>query len=480
MNRAAEGSTSIRRPAAGIILPEKRPRSEFKNILYAFQHVLAMFGATVLGPLLMGFDPNTAVFFSGLATLFFSAVLYRKIPSYLGSSFSFIAAVNLATGFAGKPGTANPNIAIALSGIVAAGAVYFVIGLIVSRIGYRWLERLMPPVVTGAIVGVIGLNLAPVAVSEISGSTFSILFGLLTIALVVGIAVLFAPGQAEEETDEEMGAENRNVFLEFRAFLGKIPILLGGTIAYGLYMWATEVEHWGPAISFDRFNQAPWLGIPSFNLPHFDERSVLLIAPVAIVLVAENFGHIRAIATMTGKNLDPYLGRAFMADGFATMVSGFFGGTGVTTYAENMGVMSLTKNFSTYTLFFAGIIAVFLGLSPKFGELIRTIPLPIIGGLAFILFGLITATAGRIWMEGTKHQDEDLRVDFSKTRDLLVAGVTLVVGAGNLTLQIAIPHTDILIALSGIAMATAMALVLYHVIARSPARGVKVAPIMKG
>jgi putative pyrimidine permease RutG len=428
-----------------IILPEDYP-PPFRNLFLAVQHVLAMFGATVLGPLLMGFNPNTAILFSGVATLIFYAFLYERVPSYLGSSFSFIAAVNLATGFSGQPGIANPNIAIALGGIVAAGAIYFLIGAIVSRVGYQWLERLMPPVVTGAIVAVIGLNLAPVAVKEISGSMLDTAFGLLTIALVIFCTVIF------------------------RGFLGKIPILIGGTLSCVAYAWACQIKHLGlldfsklTPMDISKVLDAPWFGLPVFTLPHFDERAIFLIVPVAIVLVAENFGHVRAISAMTNRNLDPYLGRTFMADGLATVISGMFGGTGVTTYAENMGVMSLSKNFSTYTLLFAGVIAICLGLSPKFGELVRIIPVPIIGGLSCILFGLITATAGRIWA--------DAHVDFTQPRALLVVGVTLVLGAGNLTWQFGE------FAFGGIATATFTALILYHVIAR--ARG-QVTPIMRG
>jgi putative pyrimidine permease RutG len=185
----------------------------------------------------------------------------------------------------------------------------------------------------------------------------------------------------------------------------------------------------------------------------FDTNAIALIAPVAIVLVAENLGHVRAIAAMTDQNLDPWLGRAFMADGLATMVAGSFGGTGVTTYAENIGVMSITKNFSSFTLVIAAIFAICLGLSPKFGEAVHTIPVPILGGLAFILFGLITANAGRIWQVGN--------VDFTRSRNLLVAGVAMVMGAGDLTWRF---NSFVF---GGIATATFTALILYHVIGRS-------------
>lgn len=411
-----------------------------RNVIAAAQHVVAMFGATVLGPILMGFNPNTCILFSGIATIIFYTFLRNRIPSYLGSSFSFIAAVNAATGYSATvAGATNPNIAIALGGIVVAGALYFLIGGLVQIAGHRWLEKLMPPVVTGAIVGIIGVNLAPVAVHEVSGSPFDMAFGFLTISLIVLCAVFL------------------------RGFLARIPILIGGGLSYGCYYWACNVRGLGQPIDFTKLTQAPWFGLPTFTLPHFDQTAIVLIAPVALVLVAENLGHVRAIAAMTGRNLDPYLGRAFMADGFSTMISGLFGGTGVTTYAENMGVMNLTRNFSTFTLFISGIFAICLGLSPKFGEAIHTIPLPVLGGLAFILFGLITATAGRIWM--------DAQVDFTQSRNLLVVGIALVMGAGDLTLR----YGNIVF--GGIATATFVALILYHVVARARA---PLTPLMRG
>lgn len=410
-----------------------------RNLVAAAQHVISMFGATVLGPLLMGFNPNTAIFFSGVATIIFFGFLRNRVPSYLGSSFSFIAAVNAATGFSTFGGSSAPNMSIALGGIVVAGAAYFFIGLIVDRVGHQWLERLMPPVVTGAIVAVIGINLAPVAVREVSATPFDMLFGMLTLALVIVCAV-FTSG-----------------------FMARIPILVGGGFTYLAYFFACNVEHMGEGIDFSPVARAPWFGFPPLMLPSFDATAIVLIAPISIVLVAENFGHVRAIAAMTGRNLDPYLGRAFMADGFATMLSGSLGGTGVTTYAENIGLMSLTRNFSTFTLFIAGIFAICLGLSPKFGAAIRTIPNPILGGLSFILFGLIAATAGRIWSDG--------RVDFTQSRNLLVAGVALVMGAGDLTWRFGN------LAFAGIATATFSTLVLYHVIANARA---PVAPLMRG
>jgi uracil-xanthine permease len=417
----------VSRETPGVIYPEDR-LPFVANVLAGVQHVLAMFGGTVLGSLLMGFDPNLGVFFSGVATLIFYVAVQGRIPSYLGSSFSFIAPVLAATGYAAGSGH-NPNIAVALGGIAAAGLVYFIVGVIVAAAGYRWLERLMPPVVTGAIVAVIGLNLAPVAVRDVSGSPFDTAVGMIT-ALIVALGALLLP-------------------VRFRPF----SVLIGCGVAYfGYYGWG-NVFGLGAPIDFSELRGAAWFGAPHFTYPHFTAKAVALIAPVAIVLIAENLGHVRAISGMMKRNLDPVLGRAFMADGFATMMSASFGSTGVTTYAENIGVMSITRNFSSLTMVAAGLFAILLGLSPKFGEAVHTIPTPVVGGLTVVLFGLIAANAGRIWRAGN--------VDFSDTRNLLVIGVAMVMGAGDMTWRFGN------VVFGGIATATFSALVLYHIIPSS-------------
>jgi len=408
---------------AKVIYPEDK-LPFIPNVIAGLQHVIAMFGATVLGPLLMGFNPNVAIFFSGIATLIFYVAVRGRIPSYLGSSFSFIAAVIAATAYTGSG--QNLNISPALGGIIVAGALYAAIGLIVVLVGYKWIERVMPPVLTGAIIAIIGLNLAPVAVHQINGSLFNTLFGLFTI-LLVALSAVYLQG-----------------------FFARLPILIGGGLSYLVYFFFCNIGQMGKSIDFSGIASVAWFGLPHFAAPAFDSTSIFLIAPVAIILVAENLGHVRAIGAMTGRDLDPDLGRAFMGDGIATMISGCFGGTGVTTYAENMGVMAITKNFSSRTFVAAAIIAICFGLSPKFGAAIQTIPLPIIGGLSFVVFGLITATAGRIWVEN--------KVDFTNPRNLIVVGVAVVIGAGDLTLKFGS------FALGGIAVATFGALILYHIL----------------
>lgn len=418
----------------GTIAPDERlPWPQ--TIALGLQHIFAMFGATVLAPILMGFDPNTAILFSGIGTLLFFVVVGGRVPSYLGSSFSFITVVIAASAYAGTG--PNPNLAVALGGIVAAGAVYAVIGLIVMGVGYAWVEFIMPPVVTGAVVMVIGLNLAHVAVQDIgalpswaagaSYDGFSAVMGLFTVLAVAAVAV-YAPG-----------------------LLRRLPILVGGIVGYVVYLiLANGLGLSKSIIDFKALGDAAWIGMPNLTAPKFESDAIFLIAPIAIVLVAENLGHVKAVAAMTGRNLDPYLGRAFLGDGLATMVAGAGGGTGVTTYAENIGVMAVTRIYSSLVFVIAGIVAIAMGFSPKFGALIGTIPTPVIGGLAIVLFGLIAVTGGRIWVQN--------KVDFSESRNLVTAAVALTLGAGDLTL------TAGDFSLGGIGTATFAAIIVYQLL----------------
>ena len=415
----------------GIIAPDERPPAG-QCVALGIQHVFAMFGATVLAPVIMGFNPNTAIFFSGIGTLIFFVIVRGRVPSYLGSSFSFIAVVLSAEAITWT-GT-GPNIPAALGGIVACGALYAVIGLIVMAVGYRWVEFLMPPVVTGAVVAVIGLNLAPAAINYMIGTgktadNFGILVGLLT-ALVIAVVAVYAPGM-----------------------LRRLPILIGAIFGYLLYFVLSNVLNLGGThINFDAITKAPLLGWPSLVAPTFDTHAITLMLPVAIVLVAENLGHVKAVAAMTGRDLDPYLGRAFLADGLATMLAGTGGGTGVTTYAENIGVMAVTKIYSSLVFVIAAVVAIALGFSPMFGALVLSIPQPVLGGMAVVLFGLIATTGGRIWVEN--------RVDFTDNKNFITVAVALTLGAGNL----AITQGDF--SIGGIGTACIGALLIYQVLNR--------------
>jgi putative pyrimidine permease RutG len=399
-----------------------------QNVAMGAQHVVAMFGSTILAPLLMGFDPNVAILMSGIGTLIFFLFVGGRVPSYLGSSFAFIGGVIAVTGYAGAG--ANGNIGVALGAIIACGFVYTLIGLVVwwmnARSGgaSKWIDAWMPPVVTGAIVAVIGLNLAPIAAKgAMGGSTFDALMALMTVLCVGGIAV-YTRGTTQ-----------------------RLLILVGLLLACVLYALFTNVLGMGKPIDFSGVANAPWLGLPQFAAPVFQLHAMSVIVPVAVILVAENLGHIKAVSAMTGQNLDVYLGRAFVGDGVATMVSGAVGGTGVTTYAENIGVMTVTRIYSTLVFVVAAFIAILLGFSPKFGALIQIIPGPVLGGMSVVVFGLIAVAGARIWVVN--------QVDFSDNRNLIVAAVTLVLGAGNFSIQFGAFKLD------GIGTATFGAIILY-------------------
>jgi uracil-xanthine permease len=425
--RVVDASTS-----GSVVAPDERLPWP-KTIAMGAQHVVAMFGSTVLAPLLMGFNPNLAILMSGVGTLIFFLFVGGRVPSYLGSSFAFIGGVIAVTGYAG--GGANANIGVALGAIMACGLVYALIGLVVWAAGSRsgngagWIETLMPPVVTGGVVAVIGLNLAPIAVKGAMGQGgFDTAMSIITIVCVGGVAV-FTRGMAQ-----------------------RLLILLGLILACIIYAICANGLGLGKPMDFSGVAAAAWFGMPAFVAPVFKADAMGLIVPVAIILVAENLGHVKAVSAMTGQNLDRYLGRAFLGDGVATMVSAAVGGTGVTTYAENIGVMAVTRIYSSLVFVMAALIALALGFSPKFGALIQTIPGPVLGGVSIVVFGLIAVAGARIWVVNG--------VDFSDNRNLIVAAVTLVLGAGDFTVKLGN------FILGGIGTATFGAILLYALLNR--------------
>lgn len=409
----------------GVIAPDERlpwPQTTAMGV----QHVIAMFGSTVLAPILMGFDPNLAILMSGVGTLIFFLITGGRVPSYLGSSFAFIGVVIAATAYAGKG--PNANIGLALGGIIACGAVYTLIGFIVQAVGTGWIERFMPPVVTGAVVAVIGLNLAGIPVKNMAASNFDSWMQVVTF-VSVGLVAVFT-----------------------RGMLQRLLILVGLIVASIVYAVLTNGMGLGTPVATAGVAAAAWVGLPNFTAPVFSANAMLLIVPVVIILVAENLGHIKAVTAMTGKDIDQYMGRAFIGDGIATMVSGSAGGTGVTTYAENIGVMAATKIYSTAVFLVAALIAVLLGFSPKFGALIQAIPLPVMGGVSIVVFGLIAVAGAKIWV--------DNKVDFSQNKNLIVAAITLILGTGDFTLKFG------QFALGGIGTATFGAILLYALLNR--------------
>ena len=389
-----------------IVRPEER-LSWPLTIGIGAQHVIAMFGATFLVPLLTGFPPSTTLLFSGIGTLLFLIITQNKVPSYLGSSFAFIAPITAST--------QADSMGAALGGVMVTGILLALLGLLVARIGTRWISVLMPPVVMGSIVALIGFNLAPTAYENFQQSAVTATVTLFAVVLCTAL---------------------------FKGMLGRISVLLGVLIGYGVAVLRGEVD-------FSPVGEAAWVGLPEFHHPEFNLGLLPMFLPVVLVLLAENVGHVTSVGLMTNRNLDHMVGRTLASDGIATALSAGFGGSPTTTYGENIGVMSATRVYSTAAYWVAGIAAILLSLSPKVGAAIFTIPPGVLGGVTFVLYGLIGIVGVRMWVDG--------KVDFSRPKNQFTAGVALVVGIANVT------WTFGGIELTGIALGTLAALIIFHV-----------------
>lgn len=391
-----------------------------RTIGIGVQHVVAMFGATFLVPLLTGFSPTTTLFFSGLGTLLFLGITAGRLPSYLGSSFALIAPIGAVTGYnASNGGLIDPHKAsLAQGGIIAVGLTLAVIGLLVHFVGAGWIDKLMPPVVTGAIVSLIGFNLAPSAWNNVKQAPIT---ATVTIVSILLITVLF------------------------KGIIGRLSILIGVLIGYATAVALGEVD-------FSAINKAAIVGLPAFHAPSFDFKYLGVFVPVVLVLVAENVGHVKSVSAMTGENLDNITGRALFADGVSTMLAGSGGGSGTTTYAENIGVMAATRVYSSAAYVVAGISALALSLLPKFGAVIATIPAGVLGGAATVLYGMIGMLGVRIWVQN--------KVDFSDPVNLNTAAVAMVVAIADYTWVVG----DM--SFSGIALGSFGAIIIYQPDAR--------------
>jgi putative pyrimidine permease RutG len=394
-----------------------------KLVPMGIQHVIAMFGGTVLAPLLMGFDPRVTLFFSGIGTLLFILITGLKVPSYLGSSFAFIGPILAITG-----GNTS-RIPYALCGIAGAAVLYALAAIATMRWGPSWIDRLMPPLVTGSVVAIIGLNLAGTVVSDAINNDLTIKTGSDWTRLMIA-AVTFLTAVL--------------VSMRLRGFLQMLPILVGVIVGCAVAAVCGMLDPQRIA----RVASAPWIGLPPFQTPVFSWGALVTIAPVFVVLVAENKGHIAAISSYMGRDLNPYLGRAYLGDALATLVSSFGGGTPQTTYAENMGVMAMTRVYSTHNFIAAALTALLLGLCPKFGACIETIPNPVLGGITLLIYGIIALMGIRIWM--------DAKVDFTRHKNLAVAGASLIVATGLGTKGLTVAGMNI----AGIALGTVLALIL--------------------
>lgn len=370
------------------------------------QHVVAMFGATFLVPVLTGFPPATTLLFSGIGTLLFLVITGNRLPSYLGSSFSVIAPVTAAV--------ASHGAGSALGGLIAVGVLLIVIGLAVHLAGTHWIDVALPPVVTGAIVALIGFNLAPAAKTNFEKGP---LVGIVTLVLLVG-ALAF-----------------------FRGIVGRLAIFLAVVAGYLLALALGEVDTAGIAA-------AGWIGLPTFQTPTLNVSVLPMFLPAVIALIAENIGHVKSVGQMTGVDTDPLTGRALAADGIATVLAGIGGGSATTTYAENIGVMAATRVYSTAAYWVAGVTAILLALCPKVGATISAIPPGVLGGATIVLYGLVGVLGVRIWLTN--------RVDFSLPINQMTAAIALIIGIADFTWSIGN------LTFTGIALGSIAALVVYH------------------
>ncbi|MDR4534864.1 solute carrier family 23 protein [Glutamicibacter sp. PS] len=380
-----------------------------QTISIGTQHILAMFGSTILVPTLTGFPVTTTLFFTGLATILFLLITAGKVPSYLGSSFALLAPV-------GATMTSGGGMGPALGGIVMTGALLLLVGAIVQKSGTGWIHALMPPVVMGTIVALIGLNLASATLTPMKTVPLTT-FGTVLAIVIATVA--------------------------FKGLLGRLSILVGLVAGYLLAMIQGQVD-------FSAVGKAPWIGLPQFATPVFDFSVALMFLPAVFVLVAENIGHVSTVGLMTKTDLSGYNGRALMADGAATVIAGLGGGSATTTYAENIGVMAASRVYSTAAYFVAAIAAMALAFLPKFGALISTIPAGVIGGAGIVLYGMIGIIGARLWIEN--------KVDFQNPINLMTAGSGLIIAIA-VTQEISYGP----IQLGGIAMGTIATLVVFHV-----------------
>jgi len=367
-----------------------------KEFALGFQHLFAMFGATVLVPFLTGLNPLVALFAAGVGTIIFHLVTKGKVPVFLGSSFAFIGGVAATTGIGTEAGVTADGIAKAGGGIICAGVLYLILAIIAYFVGADKVKKLFPPIVTGPIIIVIGTSLAPIAIGQASNNWL--------IALIVVVTVIV-------------------VMLFTKGFFKLVPILIGITVGYIISIAFNLVD-------YSAIQNADWFSFKQiiegnfFILPKFDWAAITLIAPVAIVTFVEHMGDITTNGTVVGKNFfeDPGLHRTLIGDGLATIFAGFIGAPANTTYSENTGVLAVTKNYNPVTLEIAAVFAIVLSLIGKFGGVLQTIPQPVMGGVSIILFGIIASVGLRTISEA--------KLDFAHSRNLIIVALILGLGIG--------------------------------------------------
>jgi uracil-xanthine permease len=423
-------------PPGAAVAPDER-LSWPRTVGLGAQHVVAMFGATFVFPIIMGLDPQLAIMMSGIATICFLLIVQNKVPSYLGTSASFVGGVVAIRGQGGDSSDVT-------GAILIAGLVLLAVGVLIHYGGAGILYKTLPPAVTGAVVMLIGFNLAPVVANAYWPQDQWV--ALITMAFVILVAVGVG------------------------GFLGRIAIFLGLIFGY-VVSWLADV-FWGTIhspdtsgqvtdhdrVNWDLVKSADWIGFPKhtdqaagvvgWHWPTFSGTFILLVLPAVIALIAENTGHVKAVAEMTKRDLDPSMGRAIAADGFGTALASTFGGSPTTTYAENIGVMAATRVYSTAAYYVAAVVAIAFGFCPKFGQLVSSTPGAVLGGITVVLYGMIGLLGAKIWKENG--------VDFGNPINLVPLAAGIIIAIGDTTLAMGDYE------LTGIALGTIVVIVFYH------------------
>ncbi len=392
-----------------------------KRLLLGLQHTFTMFGATVLVPIITGMDISVALFMAGVCTLLFHLITKKKVPVFLGSSFAFIAPTLAVVEMVSQNGGTD-GLAYARGGIVVAGIIYLVVAVLIYIFGVEKIVKFFPPIVTGPIILVIGLKLAPVAIDMASGNWFLAIVAFATVMIV-------------------------SVFM--KGFLQVVPVIIGLIVGYIVALITGNVD-FSPVLS------AGWIGLPPFEMAKFDFQMIMVIAPVAIATIVEHIGDVIAIgATVEDDFLeDPGLYRTMLGDGLMTSFSAMLGGPANTTYSENTGVLALTKVWDPLIMRIAAVFAIVLGVVPKLSSIVGTIPTPVVGGISIILFGMIASIGARTLVEE--------QVDFKKSRNLIVAAVILVLGLGGAVLPINLGFVNF--TMEGMALAAIVGIILNKVL----------------
>ncbi|WP_323100657.1 uracil-xanthine permease family protein [Intrasporangium sp. YIM S08009] len=423
-----------------VVAPDER-LSWGRTVGLGAQHVVAMFGATFVFPLVMGLNPQLAIMMSGVATICFLLIVKGKVPSYLGTSASFVGAV---IAIRAQGGTSQE----VTGAIMVAGLVLALVGVAVHFLGSTVLHKVLPPVVTGAVVMLIGFNLAPVVAGIYWPQDQWVALLVMTFTIICAVA--------------------------FRGFISRIAVFLALIFGYviswlfdKMFGQITSYDAGAGKITthfrtnFDGITNASWFGFPphtemvggkeivGIHAPSFSIAAILLVLPAVIALVAENTGHVKAVAEMTKADLDPYMGRAIAADGVGTVIASSVGGSPTTTYAENIGVMAATRVYSTAAYYVAAIVAIIFGLSPKFGALVASVPGGVLGGITVVLYGMIGLLGAKIWKENG--------VDFGNPINLVPISAGIIIGIGGVELKFTDSFT-----LGGIALGTIVAVGAYH------------------